>query len=907
MNCIFSVVWNKVTGTWQAVAENALGHVKSSKTVKAVVLASLGGLLSLSGVARAELPTVGQVVAGTGTISSAGNTMTIRQTSDRMAANWQSFSIGQGQTVNFVQPSSTAVALNRVLGSDVSVIQGALNANGKVFLLNPNGVLFTPTAQVNVGGIVASTLNLSTADFMAGNYKFEGNSSNAIINQGSITAAQGGTIALIAAKIINDGTLTATAGNVLLGAGSKVTLDMGGPVKLQVENDTLETLISNGGAIRADGGTVLLTSQAAATLASSVINNTGLIEANALSTGEKGSVILFAHGGTMNLGGSVQAEGGFVETSGKNFAVQPGASVVADNWLIDPVNVTIDSTLAGTIHTALGTGNVTITTDGSNTPDTASGEAAGAGNITVNAPISWSTNRTLTLSAANNIAVNADLTHTGTSAGGIIFLYGQGAAAGGSSAYSATGTVTSPSIQWRKGSDLAAMRYAIVDGNYFLGGQYIELGLCGPASTQCSDSGQFGKFGTSTKPSLFFGRNGQSGIGMVGDADGFGVGADLRIDYFLPGSPAEQFTVGFTGLTSDLKNFASTANSGSFGGFVVASDNTVSIKYEAVADSKLKVEQTIALKVSDAFFTNTVNLTNVHTGALDSVIFARSFDPDNTVDKGGNYDTVQKVEQTLAAGDGANVVSASSVAGDAYSTASGGKSAKILYYSTDASTQVGYGSDFFSGTSIASMASAAGALSKSSTASGDVGIGILYKPGTIAVGASKSFSYLTSLDNRDIATILTSLASVSVPTASVPTAASSSTSNTALDGAIARAAQQPAEIFRETSTQRSTSDMGSTGRPPVQVALPQANPLPVFDLSGGLAFVELASPVPAVGTGSTAGSGSGDAMTLLAGITGGDPLGFMRVFVTQGGINMPAEARADAGAESARRKNELNR
>ena len=901
MSCIFKVIWNKVTGTWQAVAENALGQGKS-KTVKAVVLASLGGLLSLSGVARAELPTVGQVVAGTGTISSAGTTMTIRQTSDRMATNWQSFSIGQGQTVNFVQPSSTAVAFNRVLGSDVSVIQGALNANGKVFLLNPNGVLFTPTAQVNVGGIVASTLNVSTSDFMAGNYKFEGSSSNAIINQGSITAAQGGTIALIAAKIINDGTLTASAGNVLLGAGSKVTLDMGGPVKLQVENYTLETLIFNGGAIRADGGTVLLTSQAAATLASSVINNTGLIEANALSTGEKGSVVLFAHGGTMNLGGSVQAEGGFVETSGKNFAVQPGASVVADHWLIDPVNVTIDSTLAGTIQTALGSGNVTITTDGSNTPDTASGEAAGAGDITVSSPISWSTNRALTLSAANNIAVNADLTHTGTSAGGIIFLYGQGAAAGGSSTYSATGTLTSPSIQWRKGSDLAALRYAIVDGNYFLGGQYIELGLCGPASTACTTGSSSGKFGTSNRPSLFFGRNGASSIGMVGDADGFGVGVDLRIDYFLPGTPAEQFTVGFTGLTLDLKNFASTANGGAFGDFVVASDNTVSIKYEAVADSKLKVEQTIALKVSDAFFTNTVKLINVHTGALDNVIFARSFDPDNTVDMAGVYTTVQKIEQTLAAGDSANVVSASSQAGDAYSTASGGKTAKVLYYSTDASTQVGYGDDFFGGDSIALMVTAANALSKNSTVTADNGIGLLYKPGTIAIGASKSFSYLTSLDNRDITTILSSLAS-----ASVPTAASSSTSNTALDSAIARAAQQPAVIFRETSIQRSITDLGSTGRPPVQVVLPQANPLPVVDFSGGLAFVELASPVAAVATGLTAGSGVGDVVTLPSGITGGDPMGFMRVFVIQGGINMPSEAQADAGAESARRKNELSR
>ena len=168
-------------------------------------------------------------MVGSGSIASSGTTMTITQNTAKMAADWQSFNIGQGNRVNFVQPSASAVALNRVVGSDVSVIQGALNANGHVFLINPNGVLFTPTAQVNVGGIVASTLNLSNADFQAVNYKFEGSSANAVVNEGNISAVgdrgKDGTIALIAAKIINDGDLLANGGNVLIGAGSSVTLD----------------------------------------------------------------------------------------------------------------------------------------------------------------------------------------------------------------------------------------------------------------------------------------------------------------------------------------------------------------------------------------------------------------------------------------------------------------------------------------------------------------------------------------------------------------------------------------------------------------------------------------------------------------------------------------------------------
>ncbi|MEK9802161.1 MAG: filamentous hemagglutinin N-terminal domain-containing protein, partial [Curvibacter sp.] len=284
MNKLYRVVFNQSTGTWQAVPDFARGQGKT----KSVRLAGLAvAAVLMGGLAQAQtLPTGGNIVAGSGSISTSGNVMTVTQGTAKMAADWQSFSIGAGSTVNFVQPSSTAVALNRVLGSDVSVIQGALNANGQVFLINPNGVLFTPTAQVNVGGIVASTLNMSTADFLAGNYRFEGGSSNAIVNQGNIQAANGGAVALIAAKITNEGSISAPGGQVLLGAGSKVLLDLGGPVKLLVEQGAIDALISNGGAIRANGGTVLLTAKAAGELASTVINNTGLIEAQTLATGE---------------------------------------------------------------------------------------------------------------------------------------------------------------------------------------------------------------------------------------------------------------------------------------------------------------------------------------------------------------------------------------------------------------------------------------------------------------------------------------------------------------------------------------------------------------------------------------------------------------------------------------------
>jgi filamentous hemagglutinin family protein len=243
-------------------------------------------------VSTSELPTKGKVVVGSGSINQSGNVLTVNQDSGKLAINWATFNIGVNSTVNFVQPSADAIALNRVIGSDVSVIQGKLNANGNVFLINPNGILFTPTAQVNVGGLLASTLNISNKNFMNGNFTFSGKSSNAIINQGNIISTGYG-VSMIAAKITNNGTIVASnGGDVLLGAGETVTLDLGGPVKLQVKKSVIDALIDNGGVIRANGGTVYLTALAANKLATTVINNTGLIEAQTLATGEKGEIHL---------------------------------------------------------------------------------------------------------------------------------------------------------------------------------------------------------------------------------------------------------------------------------------------------------------------------------------------------------------------------------------------------------------------------------------------------------------------------------------------------------------------------------------------------------------------------------------------------------------------------------------
>src|SRR6185503_15525961 len=223
-----------------------------------------GSLLFAFGSGAHALPAGGAVSAGTATIAVTPGRTTINQSSQNAAINWQSFSIGRTEAVQFVQPGSSSVALNRVLGPDPSSILGSLSANGKVFLVNPNGILFGQGAQVNVGGLVASTRGIADADFMAGRYRFTGQGSGSVINQGTINA-DGGYVALLGASVSNEGVISARLGTVVLAAGNAMTLDVAGDglLNLTVNEGAFNALVSNGGLIRADGGNVMLTAQAA--------------------------------------------------------------------------------------------------------------------------------------------------------------------------------------------------------------------------------------------------------------------------------------------------------------------------------------------------------------------------------------------------------------------------------------------------------------------------------------------------------------------------------------------------------------------------------------------------------------------------------------------------------------------
>ncbi|HZS22701.1 MAG TPA: filamentous hemagglutinin N-terminal domain-containing protein, partial [Pseudonocardiaceae bacterium] len=275
MNHTYRLVWNEATQRHVPAAETTRyrgkrGGGRALKPLRAVVLAiALGGSHVCSVHAG---PTGGTVVAGQGTINQTGGTTTVQQQSQSLSLNWQGFSVAPTETVQFVQPSTTAIALNRVIGNDASQIYGHLTANGQVFLINPNGVLFAPSAQVNVGGLVASSLNISDADFLAGNYKFQTGSSSSstspapasVINQGTIAASAGGSVALLGGQVSNQGTITAQLGTVALAAGSAMTLDFHGNklMSVKVDQGAIGALAENRQLIQADGGTVIMTAAA---------------------------------------------------------------------------------------------------------------------------------------------------------------------------------------------------------------------------------------------------------------------------------------------------------------------------------------------------------------------------------------------------------------------------------------------------------------------------------------------------------------------------------------------------------------------------------------------------------------------------------------------------------------------
>jgi len=404
-----------------------------------------------------QLPSGSSLIGGQASVASMGSVMSITQSSPQAAFSWNSFNIGSGATVNIIQPSSSSVMLNQVIGNNSSQIFGHLNANGQVFLTNPSGIYFTPSASVNVGGLAATTNSISSTQFMGGLRTFSSSGTpTAVINEGNLQSSFGGYIALMAPIVRNTGVIVAEMGTVVLAAGNVYGLQFKGNSlnAVAVSPASIETLVLNGNAVFAPGGLIILSAQAARQLKGGVIGNTGVLDATGI-TSNGGVIELTAshainaggtiksdaatgstmNGGTISIvadltnpysqtnltgtlsvqGGSLGGNGGLMETSASLLRVSPSAFVnasavkgITGDWLLDPNSFIIDSILnagdmtSATLVNNLLAANITILSS--------SGHGGTLGDIQVNQPISWAGATTLTLNAAHDVLVNNAIT-----------------------------------------------------------------------------------------------------------------------------------------------------------------------------------------------------------------------------------------------------------------------------------------------------------------------------------------------------------------------------------------------------------------------------------------------------------------------------------------------------------------
>jgi filamentous hemagglutinin family protein len=272
---------------------------------------SLVALLAAGATGAFANPKGGEVVGGSATINSPdSSTLHIDQSTDKAIIDWQSFDIAPDETTQFFQPDRTSVTLNRVVGSqDPSQILGALKANGTVMIVNPDGILFGKNSKIDVGGLLATTSDIRNEDFMAGRYDFSipGNPAASIVNLGKISIQDTGIAALVAPGVRNEGVIAARLGSVSLAAANTYTLDFYGDDLINFEltdvlagevidvetGEPLSDRVANRGTLKADGGTVALTASTARKVVNSVVNNTGVVEANTVGM-DRGKIVLGA-------------------------------------------------------------------------------------------------------------------------------------------------------------------------------------------------------------------------------------------------------------------------------------------------------------------------------------------------------------------------------------------------------------------------------------------------------------------------------------------------------------------------------------------------------------------------------------------------------------------------------------
>lgn len=470
-------------------AASRLAVLGAAASRLAVLGLGAGSLLAGAPVAWAG-PAGEAVKAGSAFVARSGDVTSIVQTSPRAVIDWRSFDIGAREDVRFLQPGTSAAILNRVLGDTPSTILGRLTANGQVFLVNGNGVLFGAGARVNVGGLLATTANLSTDNFMAGIYRFDqpGRATASVVNEGSIRVAEGGIAALVGRQVANRGSIVATLGKVALTGGDAFVLDLSGsrlvnlildPTQLEQVTDTqgrpLIARVDQQGSVLA--ARVELSADTVSRLLDHVINVQGDVRATAATA--RGGVISLTGGSSTDLavGGVLQASGpgGRIEIAGRDVTLAPTAQIDLSGGVALAVTATRDvavQTGLNTLAAPAAAGHALEITAGRDLSITRSLALN-------NSPLSLSANAG-SISTAPDVVLQAGdqaLTlrgHTGVSLGGALLSAGPVSLSSAAGGVSVAGVVAAPGtgdaqpaarlqVQARDAVELAGVRAAQVE------------------------------------------------------------------------------------------------------------------------------------------------------------------------------------------------------------------------------------------------------------------------------------------------------------------------------------------------------------------------------------------------------------------------------------------------------------
>lgn len=296
-------------------------------------------------------PEGGVVAAGAADIAATGSTLNINQYSDRAVIDWRSFNVSPLELTEFHQPSTGSITVNRVNDANPSQIMGALKANGNIVIINPSGVMFGRDSKVDVGGLIATTLDVRNDDVMAGGaLKFTKANGVAgrIVNEGQITAREAGLVGLVADSVENSGVIEARMGHIALASGDVASIDFQGDglLSLEVTDENAKRLIKHSGKINAAGGNVLLTAAAGRNIVDNLIEVSGEIKTPTIAQ-RNGRIVIGAAGvnrttrtgkpsrvtvsGTLSAQGQTAGEtGGGIQVLADEIEVKNTARVLAD-------------------------------------------------------------------------------------------------------------------------------------------------------------------------------------------------------------------------------------------------------------------------------------------------------------------------------------------------------------------------------------------------------------------------------------------------------------------------------------------------------------------------------------------------------------------------------------------------